>query len=407
MRRFGWQREITMPGPVLDEKGLVDPGYSTKEVLTYNRKAIKALPWRIKEWDFYQIEDVSGRFCLQLTYGHASYVGQIGVMLFDIKKKEWLVKKSVLIPFPFGRMHLPESAEKNSRIRTHRGNTYVCFDTKNGVRDLTLRMGDFYCRIVLTPLIDDALVITIPFAESEKDFYYNYKKNGMKAEGEIRFTYKGKRKKIVLGGEPGEKADRSGEMAGKKTAQSGEVSCGSKKHAVPAMGLLDWGRGVWPFSNTWFWSNGAGYVTEPATKDKSKKGELKKGETKKGETKKDESKKDKKKLFGFNLGCGFGDTTLATENILFYEGKTHKLGEVRIVHRSDYMEPWILRDDDGRLDLTMTPEFDRITRDKVAFIDNCTHQVFGKFNGTAVLDDGRVIEIRDLPAFAEHAVNNW
>ena len=32
---------------------------------------------------------------------------------------------------------------------------------------------------------------------------------------------------------------------------------------------------------------------------------------------------------------------------------------------------------------------------------------FGTLSGRAVLDDGTVLEIDGLPAFAEHAVNNW
>ena len=35
------------------------------------------------------------------------------------------------------------------------------------------------------------------------------------------------------------------------------------------------------------------------------------------------------------------------------------------------------------------------------------HQVFGRFTGKAVLDDGRVIEVRDFPGFAEKVENKW
>jgi len=59
------------------------------------------------------------------------------------------------------------------------------------------------------------------------------------------------------------------------------------------------------------------------------------------------------------------------------------------------------------LDLTLTACYDRTTKTKVAFIDNCCHQMFGCFSGTAVLDDGTILHINDLQAFAEHAVNNW
>ena len=35
------------------------------------------------------------------------------------------------------------------------------------------------------------------------------------------------------------------------------------------------------------------------------------------------------------------------------------------------------------------------------------HQVFGRFSGKAVLDDGSVLEIRDLAGFAEKVTNKW
>ena len=35
------------------------------------------------------------------------------------------------------------------------------------------------------------------------------------------------------------------------------------------------------------------------------------------------------------------------------------------------------------------------------------HQVFGRFSGTVILDDGRKLEIRDLMGFAEKVRNKW
>lgn len=157
----------------------------------------------------------------------------------------------------------------------------------------------------------------------------------------------------------------------------GRAVCGGKEYIFGdgAFGLLDWGRGVWPFHNEWYWSNGTGTVDG--------------------------------KIFGFNLGTGFGNTSQASENMLFYNGKYHKLGRVHFDLDTEYMKPWRLYDDEGRLDLTLTPCYDRTTRMKVLFVDNCCHQMFGGFSGRAVLDDGTVLQIDDLQAFAEHAVNNW
>ena len=35
------------------------------------------------------------------------------------------------------------------------------------------------------------------------------------------------------------------------------------------------------------------------------------------------------------------------------------------------------------------------------------HQVFGKFSGSVILDDGSKLEIKDLLGFAEKVRNKW
>ncbi|MBR5739895.1 MAG: DUF2804 family protein, partial [Firmicutes bacterium] len=35
------------------------------------------------------------------------------------------------------------------------------------------------------------------------------------------------------------------------------------------------------------------------------------------------------------------------------------------------------------------------------------HQVFGKYTGSMVLDDGSVIEVKDFLGFAEKVFNKW
>jgi hypothetical protein len=332
------QNLITEPGPVLNRDGSPVAGYATKEILQYDRSAIRARPWRIKEWDFYQVSDEEK--CLQFTLGHASYVGQACAMLFDFKAGEKIALKSRLIPLPFGSMHLPGSAQADGVVEYDRGGMKMRFDTTGKIRTLICKCEDFEAEIRLERRNPHSIVINIPFDGSPRQFYYNHKINCMTAQGKARL------------------GDREFEFKPEN-----------------AFGLLDWGRGVWPFSNEWYWSNGTGMVN--------------------GE------------IFGFNLGCGFGNTSKATENIIFYQNSAHKLGRVSIAHQNDYMKPWRLSDDEGRLDLTLTPLYDRTTKDKILFIDNCCHQVFGVFNGRAVLADGRVLDVKNLTAFAEHAVNNW
>ena len=57
--------------------------------------------------------------------------------------------------------------------------------------------------------------------------------------------------------------------------------------------------------------------------------------------------------------------------------------------------------------MDFTPVLDRASCTNVGIICSDQHQVFGRFTGKAVLDDGRVIEVRDFPGFAEKVENKW
>jgi hypothetical protein len=192
----------------------------------------------------------------------------------------------------------------------------------------------------------DSMVIATPFARAPSAFYYNQKINCQDAEGYFR-----------LGG-----VERRFERG-------------------KAFGVLDWGRGVWTWSNTWYWASASGLAAATG---------------------------DGEEPFGFNLGCGFGDTSAATENMIFYRGRAHKIGRVsfELDHR-DFLKCWHLVSEDGRLDLELEPLLDRSSSTDLLLIASIQHQVFGSWRGRAVLDDGREIAIDGLRGFAEKVVNRW
>ena len=333
----------TQPGPVLDEKGRPFPGYSTHSVLTYNRNQIKAPAYRIKEWDFYQISNEE--LCLQFTIGHTSYVGQVSVMLFNFATGEKILYKEKLIPLPFGKMGMGTNAESDSTLKYDKGGMYMEFITKDGVRTLKCKCEEVETEIVLRTTMPHSLVINIPFDEKETQFYYNHKINCMTAEG------------YVKNGDKEYKFD-----------------------PADSYGILDWGRGVWTYSNTWYWGSASGLADGVD--------------------------------FGFNIGYGFGDTSAASENMLFYAGKAHKLSRVTF-HipmkngKEDYLQPWRFTSDDGRFEMDFRPVINRASCTDVKLIKSDQNQVFGRFTGTAVLDDGTRLQVRDLFGFAEKVENKW
>ena len=142
-------------------------------------------------------------------------------------------------------------------------------------------------------------------------------------------------------------------------------------------GTLDWGRrGVWTYDNRWYWGSGNTVVNG--------------------------------RPFGFNIGYGFGDTSAATENILFYDGKCHKLDDVAFhIPEGDYMRPWRFSSSDGRFEMDFVPVLDRAAKTAAVIIETDQHQVFGRMSGKAVLDDGTVIEVKDMMCFAEDVHNRY
>ncbi len=143
-----------------------------------------------------------------------------------------------------------------------------------------------------------------------------------------------------------------------------------------SFGVLDWGRGNWTYRNRWYWSSASGLLDGVP--------------------------------FGFNLGYGFSDRSTASENMLFHDGRTHKLEEVVFEFDPNrIMEPWRIVDSDGRLDLVFRPRVDRRSDTNLLLIKSVQDQVFGYFSGTAVLDDGRKLALAEFPGFAEDVYNRW
>ena len=73
----------------------------------------------------------------------------------------------------------------------------------------------------------------------------------------------------------------------------------------------------------------------------------------------------------------------------------------------DFRCPWTYTSDDGRFEMDFVPVIDRASCSDIKLICSDQHQVFGRFSGKAILDDGKVIEIKDFIGFAEKVFNKW
>jgi hypothetical protein len=143
------------------------------------------------------------------------------------------------------------------------------------------------------------------------------------------------------------------------------------------LGSLDWGRGVWEYQSFWNWASASGFLPDG-------------------------------QALGLNLGCGFGDLTAATENCVIVDQKVHKLSTVDFSYNPEnFMHPWKFKDSESRLDLEFVPFKERLARTNLGIIFSEVHQIFGRFSGTVLADDARVIEVKDLFGFAEEHQARW
>ena len=192
------QTEITTPGALLNEKGdLAHPGFSRALVQEYRRADVKVSPLRIKEWDYYLVNN--GKFALALTVADNGYMGLDSVSLLDLEEG-WEITKSPMSFLPLGKKHLPETSVTGDVHSAARGYG-IHFIHEGEKRVLIAYMNKFgesalSARVELTECPEDSLVIATPF-DKPGHFYYNQKIVGFRASGYVNYngktyTYEGR-----------------------------------------------------------------------------------------------------------------------------------------------------------------------------------------------------------------------
>ncbi len=145
-----------------------------------------------------------------------------------------------------------------------------------------------------------------------------------------------------------------------------------------AWGVLDVGRGRWPYRTRWNWGGGAGRSTDG-------------------------------RVVGLQFGAKWTEGTGATENGVIVDGRLTKIGEeLAWTYRWDEpMRPWRVRHRDGSLDVTLTPTYDRHTRVNAVVLATEVHQVFGTWAGHVTTEAGERLDVADVVGFAEESRSRW
>lgn len=340
------QKKITK-GKLLNAFGnLEQAGYATSLVRDYNRDDIKAGKLRIKEWDYYYIGN--NDYGIALTIDDNSYMGLGSVSVLDFRDATWATKSTMTF-MPLGNTNMPSTSVIGD-CHFKAGKLQLSFFNDGKTRRLIGKMKnyekgkDFNCDITLEDAPEESMVIATPFFK-KKHFYYNQKINCIRADG--------------------------------------VATVGNKTYTFKpddSFAVLDWGRGVWTYKNTWYWASLSGKVGD--------------------------------KTLGFNLGYGFGDTRNSTENMIFFDGVAYKTEQVTFRIPTDsngkeiYTKEWIFTSSDKKIELTFKPILDRCDNTNALIIKSLQHQVFGRFSGTLICGE-KTIVIKNMVGFAEKVTNCW
>ena len=344
------QNECQENTEMLDSKGklLVEGGWARHDYFQFD--ANKSRPRnRLKQWDFYQISN--GKLMAQISFANISLAGYISVVLVDLKTGKKLVDNMSLF-FGGKKYPLPPISDVPNVLQYTIGKAHFKFETTSNKRILDVSM--FKKKVPVNAhfeieMLDKQENITtiLPFKNKPTRFFMTTKQNCMPTEGYVSF------------------GDSRWEFLKEDTFT-----------------VLDWGRVNTPYKLVWYWGNASTYLTD---------------------------KQGKKHTFGFEITWGIGDEKNATETALFYDGKLHKFGsiDVKTFVKGRYMEKWEFESEDGRFNLTLTPTLDHHSDLNLLVLRMNSHQVHGLYNGTVTLDDGTVLEIKDMYGFCEYVENRW
>ena len=347
------EREITEPVELCTQGGRrLNPaarGWSRVPLHTANLRG----RWgRTKRWDYWCVlaEDLA----VSATYADVDYLGIADVWWADLRRGS-KGGRSVTVPGAFG-IALPD--RPGSEPLRYRGKA-LTLDLVDDAAGTTLsarwrerdgRDGELVVRVDLPPG-HESLNVVIPW--SDERFQYTSKHQARPARGTLRI--------------------------GDSVRRFGQGSAGAEGDGRPAWGVLDVGRGRWPYRTRWNWAGGAGLARNGRT------------------------------ALGLQLGAKWTVGTGFTENGILVDGRLTKIGEeLQWDYRWDApLEPWRVRHPAGSLELTLTPRYDKHTGIDALVLATEVHQVFGTWSGFVTADDGARHELAGILGFAEESRSRW
>ncbi len=301
---------------------------------------------RTKRWDYWAI--LAGDLVVAVTYADLDYLGIADVFWVDLARAR-SGGRQVGVPGGHGIAlpDLPGTAPLRYRSRKLELDIVDAEDGSTSIRARWTERdgtpGALDARVAL-PAGHESLNVVVPFRE--RLFQYTSKHQARPVTG--AFT---------LGG----------------------VSRALERAEGGAWGVLDVGRGRWPYRTHWNWGGGAGRAAGGGP------------------------------VVGIQIGGKWTEGTGATENGILVDGRLTKIGE-ELVWDYDWarpMRPWRVRAPSGAIDLTLTPRYDRHVKVNAIVLGTEVHQVFGTWSGTVRPDGSGALRVERIQGFAEESRMRW
>jgi hypothetical protein len=306
---------------------------------------------RTKRWDYWAI--LADDVVVSVTYADVDYLGLADVWWLDQRTG---VTGGHQGPVPLARgLHLPDRPGTEPLTYAGGRSSMSLIDDEGGTTITATwpeaggTIGRLDARIDL-PEDHESLNVVIPW--SDRTFQFTSKHQARPARGSL--------------------------TVGDRTYDFG-VPPGGETGGGAAWGVLDVGRGRWPYRTRWNWGGGAGIATDGRT------------------------------VVGVQFGAKWTEGTGFTENGVIVDGRLNKIGE-ELVWTYDWdapMQPWRVHHPDGSLDLTLAVDHDKHSRTQALVLATEVHQVFGRWTGHVTDETGRRVEVDGILGFAEESRSRW
>jgi len=289
---------------------------------------------RSKRWEYWGL--VTPRWILGITISSLDYAGVHSVYLLD-RETGSETNADAVVPLGRGGRLAPRCGVGGSRIST-KALRIALDETPEGTR-IRVRTPVVDLDVVaLLPRDHESLSVVVRW--SDRLFQYTVKDVGRPLRGRLRVA-------------------------------------GAAYDVDPAesFGVLDHGRGRWPYSITWNWGAGYGEVDGRPT--------------------------------GLQVGGKWTDGTGSTENALFVDGVAHKISDELAwdYDTTDPAAPWHVHGEG--VDAVLTPFHERVSRTDLGVVASEAHQCFGTWSGWATTSTGERVPVDGLVGWAEEARNRW